>query len=228
MIPPGADFRLYFVTDTALCGGVDRVPQVVHEAVRGGAGAVQVRDKELPDAQFADLARACEEAVRRANAETGRTAHLFVNDRLDVAADLGLNVHVGQSDAAAAEARMALGPDRMVGLSVSAPDEARAAVAERHADLLGIGPVWSTPTKTDAAAPLGPEGVAECAEIARTGGLASVAIGGINASTAPHLAGVPVDGLCVVSAIAAALDPRHASAELLRLATLTLSRGRDC
>ncbi|MCP3425854.1 thiamine phosphate synthase [Rothia sp. AR01] len=53
----------------------------------------------------------------------------------------------------------------------------------------------------------GAEGVAECAELARAGGLASVAIGGIGASSASLLAGVPVDGLCVVSAIAAAPDP---------------------
>lgn len=227
MIPPATDFSLYFVTDTKLCGGLDRVPNVVYEAVMGGVGVVQVRDKELSDGRFADLARACEQQLRRAEQDSGRSAQLFVNDRLSVAADLGLNVHVGQSDAAAADARAALGPDLMVGLSVSTPGEVRAAVAERQTDVLGIGPAWATPTKTDAAPALGPDGVSECAEIARTGGLVSVAIGGINPSTATELAGVPVDGLCVVSAIAAAQDPRKAAAELLSLATMTLNRGRD-
>ena len=41
MIPPTTDFSLYFVTDTALCGGVERVPHVVYEAVMGGVGVVQ-------------------------------------------------------------------------------------------------------------------------------------------------------------------------------------------
>lgn len=227
MIPPTTDFSLYFVTDTALCGGVDRVPHVVYEAVMGGVGVVQVRDKELGDAEFSTLAKECAKAIGRAEQDSGRPAHLFVNDRLNIAADLGLNVHVGQSDAAAKEARRVLGRELMVGLSVTSPDEARAAVAERYADVLGIGPVWSTPTKNDAGPPLGPDGVTACAAFARTVGLSSVAIGGINPSTATRLAGVPVDGLCVVSAIAGADDPRHAAAEMRRLATMTLMRGRD-
>lgn len=223
MIPAGTDLSLYFVTDTALCGGPERVPEVVRAAALGGVGVVQVRDKQADDAAFERLARACAAALAGVEEETGRRVPLVVNDRLAVAAELGLHVHVGQSDAAVEQARAALGPDLMVGLSVSTPEETRRAVGQGLADLVGIGPVWATPTKTDAAAPLGPEGVAECAELARAGGLASVAIGGIGASSASLLAGVPVDGLCVVSAIAAAPDPRAAAAALLRASRTALN-----
>lgn len=227
MIAPGTDLSLYFVTDTRLCGGVDETARVVYEAVMGGVGVVQVRDKELDDHGFARLARACADAVRRAGEDSGRAARTVVNDRLSIAADLGLDVHVGQSDAAARRARQVLGESAMIGLSVSTPEQARDAVAEGHADLLGIGPAWATPTKTDAAAPLGPDGVAECARIARAGGLASVVIGGVNPETARSLAGVPADGLCVVSAIASAPNPRSAAAELLEISRRTLEpKGR--
>ncbi|WP_129661408.1 thiamine phosphate synthase [Rothia halotolerans] len=223
MIPAGTDFSLYFITDTALCGGPERVPEVVREAALGGAGVVQVRDKQATDAEFERLARACAAAVREAEDSLGRGVELVVNDRLSVAAELGLHLHVGQSDAGAEAARKALGPELMVGLSVSTPEETRRAVGQGIADVVGIGPVWTTPTKGDAAAPLGPDGTAECAELARAGGLAGVAIGGINASTATQLAGVPVDGLCVVSAIAAVPDPRASAAEMLRISRTVLT-----
>ena len=48
------------------------------------------------------------------------------------------------------------------------------------ADLVGIGPVWATPTKTDAAAPLGPEGLAA---LARHDVNVSAALEVINASS---------------------------------------------
>ena len=163
MIPEGVDPALYFITDTALCGGPERVPHVVYEAVAGGAGIVQVRDKHADDAAFLALARACRDAVRRAEDALGRTAALVVNDRVGVAERLGLHVHVGQSDASLAVARRAVGPERMVGVSASTAEEVRAAAESGVADLVGIGPVWATPTKTDAAAPLGPEGLAALA-----------------------------------------------------------------
>ena len=62
-------------------------------------------------------------------------------------------------------ARRAVGPERMVGVSASTPEEVRAAAESGVADLVGIGPVWATPTKTDAAAPLGPEGRAALADL---------------------------------------------------------------
>lgn len=217
MIPEGTDFSLYFITDTGLAGGPERLPHVVHEAVLGGAGVVQIRDKHASDAEFLELAAACVESVRRAERTLGRPAQIFVNDRVEVAAELGLHLHVGQSDAALAEARRAVGPDRMVGVSVSCAAELERAVESGLADLVGLGPVWATPTKPDAAAPLGPSGVAELARAAHAADLVAVAIGGVNQATLPELAGAPVDGVCVVSAIAAAENPRARARELRKL-----------
>ena len=102
----------------------------------------------------------------------------------------------------------------MVGVSASTAEEVRAAAESGVADLVGIGPVWATPTKTDAAAPLGPEGLAALAGPARAAGLVAVGIGGIRADRLPLLRAAGADGICVVSAIAASENPRAAAREL--------------
>lgn len=212
-IADAIDWRLYFVTDTALCGGPDRVPTVVEAAVRGGAGVVQVRDKHATDAEFLSLARACVAAVRRVEDATGRTAAVVVNDRLDAARELGLHLHLGQSDIAAARARPLLGDDLLIGLSISSDSELNRELADPSADVVGLSPLYSTPTKPDAAAPLGPGGVTRLA--ARAHPLPSVAIGGISIGNIAGVAATGVAGACVVSALASARDPEMTAQLLL-------------
>ncbi len=210
------DWRVYFVTDTAMSGGPDRLPAVVEQVVLGGAGVVQIRDKAMPDDAFLALTRACVAAVRRAEQTTGRPVAVVVNDRLDVAEELGLHVHLGQGDADLAEARRRLGRDLLIGLSISDDAELAAELAAPTADVLGLSPIWATPTKTDTAPALGLDGasriVRETAGRART-----VAIGGINPGNAADVIATGVDGICVVSAIATAPDPRAAAAHLVSL-----------
>lgn len=208
------DWRLYYITDTAQSGGHERVPFFVEAAVRGGAGVVQVRDKDCSDDEFLALARACQAAVERAADATGRQAALVVNDRLDVAAELGLHFHQGQSDGPVAWAREKLGADVLIGLSISNRHELDTELADPTADVLGLGPVWATPTKTDASPALGVDGLADLVQ--RTGTAAiTVAIGGINRSNASQVWATGVNGICVVSAITGADDPTAAAAELL-------------
>jgi thiamine-phosphate pyrophosphorylase len=208
-VRPPFDPTLYLVTDTALAGARG-VPDVVRAAVAGGVTAVQVRDKTASRRELYELTL----AVREALADTPGVA-LFVDDAVDVAVLAGADgVHVGQDDLPPAEVRALIGPDRLLGFSTG--DEAELAVALALAagtlDVVGIGPVWSTPTKPDAGTGLGPAGVAALAAVARAGGLRSVAIGGIDAGRAPHVTGV--DGVCVVSAICAAADPAAAARSL--------------
>ncbi|MFT3888682.1 MAG: thiamine phosphate synthase [Arachnia sp.] len=210
----GVDWRLYFVTDTPLAGGPERVPALVEQAVLGGAGVVQVRDKELDDAAYRSLCEACVTANERAFDACGRRAALVVNDRLDVAADLGLHFHQGQSDGDVATARSRLGADLLIGLSISNTTQLESELADPTADVLGLSPVWATPTKTDTDPPLGLDGVR--ALVRRIdGAAAAVAIGGISLGNARDVIATGVDGICVVSAIVSASDPRAASRALL-------------
>ena len=119
-----------------------------------------------------------------------------VNDDVEAARIAGADgVHVGQDDAACVEAREKLGPDAIVGVSVQTVEQALVAQAD-GADYLGVGAVFGTPTKPDAA-DVGTDGLAD---------IPVVAIGGLNERTIPELAGTGADGAAVVSAIFAAED----------------------
>ncbi|SEP13547.1 thiamine phosphate synthase [Trujillonella endophytica] len=198
------DPTLYLVTDTAL-SRPRTVPDVVRAAVAGGVTAVQVRDKDASRRELYELTLAVRAVLPPGVA-------LFVNDAVDVALLAGADgVHVGQDDLPPAEVRALIGPDRLLGLSAGSPAEMAAALAlpPGTVDVVGIGPVWSTATKPDAGAALGPAGVAALGARARAAGLVSVAIGGIDAGNAAALGAV--DGVCVVSAICAAADPAAAA-----------------
>ena len=204
---PPFDPTLYLVTDTALAGARG-VPDVVRAAVAGGVTAVQVRDKTASRRELYALTLAVREVLPPGVA-------LWVDDAVDVALLAGADgVHVGQHDLPAAEVRALIGPDRLLGLSTGTGDELAAALAlpPGTVDVVGIGPVWTTPTKPEATTALGPEGVAALAAEAAAGGLRSVAIGGITAERAPLVTGV--DGICVVSAVCAAADPAAAARAL--------------
>ena len=206
----GFDPRLYLVTDTALCAPRS-VPEVVAAAVAGGVTAVQVRDKTAGRRDLLALTRAVQAVLA-----DRPDVRVVVNDAVDVALLTGADVHVGQDDLPAAEVRALLGPDPLVGVSVGdAADLAGVlALPAGTVDLVGIGPVWATPTKPDAGPGLGLDGVRALAAAAREGGLLAVAIGGISAANAAAVAATGVDGLCVVSDVCAAGDPAAAARSL--------------
>lgn len=210
----GFDPRLYLVTDTALCAPRS-VPDVVAAAVAGGVTAVQVRDKTAGRRDLLALTR----AVRAVLADRP-DVRLIVNDAVDVALLTGADgVHLGQDDLPAADVRALLGPDVLIGVSVGSATDLAAVLAlpAGTVDLVGLSPVWATPTKPDAGPGLGLDGVRSLAAGARAGGLVSVAIGGVQAANAASVAATGVDGICVVSDICAAPDPA-AAAHTLRAA----------
>lgn len=205
-----ADLRVYLVTDTAMCGARG-VPETVRRAVAGGATAVQVRD---PDASGREL----HELVERVREElVGTGVVLLVDDRLDVALTARADgVHLGQSDLPVERVREIVGPNLLVGWSVTnrAELDAAAALPAGTVDYLGLGPVFSTPTKPGHAAPTGLDGLREL--VAATA-LPTVAIGGVHVDNAAEVAATGVGGLCVVSEICAAADPAAAAASLRKV-----------
>lgn len=226
------DWSLYLVTDTAMCTAAGRtVAQTAAEAVAGGAGIVQIRDKDASDAEVAQMTRDTVAAL----AAIGRTiapgsgpgseppVAVFVDDRLEVVRTLreeGLDVHlhVGQEDTPVEEVRAVLGMDPLVGLSARTPGQFSTAAALRDTtsgealvDLLGVGPVYDTQTKEGAPAGFGPERISALVTIAAEMSLPAVAIGGITADRASALRDAPVLGICVVSAICTSPDPRAAA-----------------
>lgn len=202
------DFSVYLVTDTAQCGGPAGVVDTVRRAAAGGATAVQVRDPAATTRELAALAGAVRDALR------GTDVPLIVNDRVDVALAVGADgVHVGQQDLDPVAARRLVGPGLHLGLSVSDPAQHLAALAlpAGTVDLLGVGPIRDTPSKTDAAPALGFGGLAS---ICAAGPLPCVAIGGLRTADAAAVKNSGAVGMAVISAICGQPDPAAAAAAL--------------
>ncbi len=200
------DLSLYLVTDRAMCAGLG-LERVVAEAVAGGVTLVQLRDDASPAGELVELAR----RVRSLLEPSG--VPLVVNNRLDVAVAAGAEgAHVGQGDLPAADARRRLGPGAILGLSVTDPAQLPG-VDPALVDYLGVGPVFATATKADAAPAMGLDGLAA---VRAATDLPIVAIGGIGLANAAAAIRAGADGVAVVSAICAAPDPRGAAATLAR------------
>ena len=199
--------RLYLVTDRPLAMGRE-LEWIVAEAVKGGATMVQLREKDIDTRGFIELARRLQPMLKEAGVP------LIINDRVDVALAVDADgVHIGQSDMPYEIARRLLGPDKIIGLSVENMDEVREANS-LDVDYIGVSPVYSTATKTDTAPPFGLDGLREAVRLSRH---PAVAIGGMNASTAPEVLKTGVDGIAVVSAICSAPDPCTAARLLSQL-----------
>ena len=208
------DYSLYLVTDRSLALGRGLV-DIVAAAVQGGVTVVQIREKGAVTREFLALAQALKALL------DPRGIPLIVNDRLDLAlACEAAGVHLGQEDLPCAIARRLLGPERLLGVSVSTPEEARQ--AERAgADYLGVSPIFVTPTKRDTPAATGLAGLRLIRAVTA---LPLVAIGGLSATNAGEVMAAGADGIAVVSAIMAAAEPRVA-AEALKGA---IARGAVC
>jgi thiamine-phosphate pyrophosphorylase len=198
------DYTLYLVADAEFAAGLDLVG-LVAAAVDGGVTAVQLRGKGLAGRELVAL------GLELSGRLAGAGIPLIVNDRLDVALACGAaGVHLGRDDVPVRLARELLGPDRVIGVSVNTPDEARRAESE-GADYVGAGPAYATATKETALPVLGPEGIGL---VRRAVGIPVVAIGGIDAGNAAALAASGADGIAVVSAILGAPDAKRAAEEL--------------
>lgn len=209
---PPLDLSLYLVTDTILCGQLG-VAATVSAAVGAGVTVVQLRDVDATDDELVALGR----EVRAALSGTG--VPLIVNDRAHLVDAIGADgVHVGQSDLEVDQARALAGPTAYLGLSVQTLDQV--IVAQRNAagtlDYLGVGPVWGTATKLDAAAP---GGLDVLSQITSASPWPCVAIGGITPERLSMVRGAGAVGVAVVSAICGQQD--------VVAATRTLRTGWD-
>lgn len=190
-------------------------------ALAGGARLVQFREKR----RDAPGRRAAAAAVRRLCRRFG--ALCIVNDDPALAEEIDADgLHLGQSDldALAAWPRRGKRP-RLLGISVATVAEARRAVA-LGADYLGVGPVFATPSKADAGAPIGLAGLRA---IRAAVDLPLAAVGGVCAANAEALLAAGADALCVISAVATAPDPQAAAQALTELcAARRPASGRLC
>jgi thiamine-phosphate pyrophosphorylase len=200
------DYSLYLVTDRMLSMGRP-IEEVVAAAVKGGVTCVQLREKDCSSGEFLSLALSLKAQLR------GLGIPLIINDRLDIALAAGAEgVHLGQHDIPLPAAKQISAGRLLIGISAESVEDAAMAEAG-GADYIGISPVFSTPTKTDTAEPLGLEGVRA---IRKAVSIPIVGIGGLNLKNAGMVISNGADGVAVVSAVMSAPDPEEAARMLLR------------
>ena len=197
--------HLYLVTDEAAkCR--HSLLETVQRAVDGGVTIVQYRSTN-PDAGTCYL-----EALPIRDFLASRGVPFIVNNRIDLALALDADgVHIGQRDLPVPAVRAMIGPDRILGLSVSNADQLRA-VDAALVDYLGMGPVFPTISKLNAPPVLGVDGFAA---LASQSPLPVVAIGGLDVERARLVRATgAASGIAVVSAICGAEDPEAAARAL--------------
>lgn len=190
------DLLLYAVTDRHWLKDGQRLYDQVEKALKGGATFVQLREKDLDESAFLEEAKEIQSLCR----EYG--VPFVINDNVKLALEIGADgVHVGQSDMEAGDVRAMLGPDRIIGVSAQTVEQAKRA-QERGADYLGVGAVFPTGSKADAAEVEHSvvKAITEAVDIP------CIAIGGITIENAPELAGNGLAGIAVISAIFGADD----------------------
>jgi len=189
------DFRLYLVTNRALCAA-GPLEAVVDQACGAGVRAVQLREKDLSGGDLHGLAAKMREVTRR------REARLFVNDRADIALGVGADgVHCTESGIPVALVRR-LCPDALVGASSHSLERAVEA-GEAGADFVLFGPVFPTPSKAKYGAP---QGLDALSSVAKGVGVPVFAIGGITPENAHLCLEKGAAGVGVISAILSAQD----------------------
>ena len=195
---------LYAVTDRSWLGDKTLAEQT-EEALKGGVTFVQIREKELDREHF-------REEAEELKALCARYQVPFVIN----------GVHVGQSDMEAGDVRKKLGPDKIIG--VSARTVSQALLAQQHgADYLGVGAVFHTSSKADAAE----VDFETLKEICKAVDIPVIAIGGISEENVGQLAGSGICGVAVISAIFAKPDVKKAARELKKAVEKMVAEGEE-
>lgn len=186
-----SDCRLYLISPPRL--SPTDFAEVLKGALAGGdVAAFQLRLKQASDDE---IARVCDILKPLVQA---RGAAFLLNDRPDLAAALGCDgVHVGQKDASYAEARAALGQERIVGVTCHASRHLAMDAGEAGADYVAFGAFFPTTTKE-------PETQADLELLrwwAQSMLVPVVAIGGITPANAPALIEAGADFLAVSAGV---------------------------
>ena len=197
------DSGLYFITDSTNYTEEEFLYRV-EQALQGGATLLQLREKEKSTREYIELAGKVHAIAKQFHVP------LIIDDRVDVALAVDAEgVHVGASDMPVALARKLMGADKIVGATAKTVPWALD-VYKQGADYLGVGAIYPTTTKVKTVL----TSVDTLRDICGAVPIPVNAIGGLNKHNIDILSGIPIAGICVVSAIMKADDPKTATEEL--------------
>ena len=194
---------LYFITDSTIYNE-DEFLDRVERALMGGVTILQLREKEKSTREYIDLAEKVHTITKKYNVP------LIIDDRTDVALAVDAEgVHVGQSDMPVSTARKLMGERKIIGATAKTVPQALEAYGQ-SADYLGVGAIYPTTTKVKTIL----TSTDTLRDICNAVPIPVNAIGGLNKDNIDVLKGIPIAGICAVSAIMKADDPRKAVIEL--------------
>ena len=197
------DSSLYFITDSTIYDEEEFLIRV-EQALRGGVTLLQLREKNRTTREYIELA----EKVHSISKQYG--VPLIIDDRVDVALAVDAEgVHVGASDMPVATARKLMGENKIVGATAKTVPWAIEAY-EQGADYLGVGAIYPTTTKVKTVL----TSTDTLRDICQAVPIPVNAIGGLNKNNIDILAGIPIAGICAVSAIMKVDNPMTAAKEL--------------
>lgn len=195
---------LYFITDSTGFAEEEFLYRV-EEALKGGVTLLQLREKEKTTREYIDLAEKVHSITKK------YSVPLIIDDRVDVALSVDAEgVHVGQSDMPVYIARKLMGKDKIVGATTKTVSQAKEAY-EQGADYLGVGAIFPTTTKVKTVL----TSTDTLKDICSAVPIPVNAIGGLNKDNIGVLKGIPIAGICVVSAIMKAENPRTETERIL-------------
>lgn len=197
---------LYAITDRSWLNG-EELSAVVEKALKSGATFLQLREKDISDADFLAEAQKIKPIAEKYKVP------FIINDNIEVAKKCKADgIHVGQSDIVGKDMRALIGDDMILGISANTVESA--VLAEKSgADYIGVGAVFTTSTKKDAKNITGEQMKKICDAVT----IPVVAIGGVNEKNILELKGGGIAGAAVISAIFAKPDIEKATSELLEL-----------
>ena len=199
--------ELYFITDS---GGYTEAEFLyrVECALSGGVTAVQLREKEKNAREYIELAEKVHLISKKYKVP------LIIDDRVDVALAIDAEgVHLGRSDMPVCIARRLMGDGKIIGATAKTVPQAKEAF-EQGADYLGVGAIFPTTTKVKTVL----TSTETLNDICNSVPIPVNAIGGLNKGNIHILKGIPISGICAVSAIMKAADPGTSVAELIKRA----------
>jgi len=131
---------LYAITDSALLADGRLLPYC-EAALRGGTKVLQYRDKSSDTARRLREADALQALCKRYD------ARLIINDDISLAAELGADLHLGQTDGSLLSARQQLGADAIIGATCHAQLVLAEQAVAQQADYIAFGRFYNSQTK---------------------------------------------------------------------------------
>lgn len=211
------DTTLYFITDSTGFLEKDFLYRV-EEALKGGVTFLQLREKEKSTKEYIELAEKVHKLTQKYNVP------LIIDDRVDVTlATDAEGVHLGQSDMPVDVARKILGESKIIGATAKTVEQAVEAYT-MGADYLGVGAIFPTTTKVKTII----TSVEMLKDIVRAVPIPVNAIGGLNLNNMDVLKDTGVSGVCVVSAIMKADNPKTEAEQIKRYFIEKISLKGEC